>query len=71
MYDGNTVLLYNEDTGPSQKWKFVPYYEDEIVCPKTFKIYSKHNPEYNLTIRHDTVVYARCDRADQYQVLDG
>ncbi|KAF3338185.1 hypothetical protein FCM35_KLT17022 [Carex littledalei] len=66
-YDGNTVLLTNQDIGPYQKWKFVPYNEDRVVCPKTIKIYCREKWDYNLTIRDDTVVFARCDRADPYQ----
>lgn len=69
-YDGVTVLLTNQGPGPYQKWKFVPYYQDGVVCPKTVKIYCGENPDYNLTIRDDTVVFARSDRADPYQVIN-
>lgn len=68
-YDGNTVLLTNQGIGTYQKWKFVPYFEDRVVCPKTIKIYCRQNSNYNLTIRDDTVVFAQCDRADPYQVI--
>jgi hypothetical protein len=70
-YDGVTVLLTNHSPGgPYQKWKFVPYYEDGVVCPKTIKIYNAERPDYNLTIRDGTVVFAQSDRADTYQVIN-
>lgn len=69
-YDGNTVLLSSQGVGPYQKWKFVPYYEDGVMCPKTVQIYCKQNQNYNLTIRDDTVLFAQRDRADPYQVFN-
>lgn len=69
-YDGNTVHLSNIESGPHQEWKFVPYHENGVVCPKTVKIYAKEKLIYNLAVRDDTVVLARCDRADPYQALN-
>jgi hypothetical protein len=70
FYNGVTVLLTSQGPESCQKWKFVPYYEDGVVCPKTIKIYCGEKLDYNLTIRDDTIVFARSDREDPYQVIE-